>query len=156
MDTTQTPTIESVADEAYRAMERATREDGSQYVRLRDDAPEWVRTMVYDAHNDILPDDWRYAAIMDALSDIADHGDTESGRDEFADAADIYNADLLTWVGSHIGRAGYVDEAREEYGEPRDFYHGLQMGQYLERAEVYDAVLEAISSRLGDLEDEAE
>jgi hypothetical protein len=156
MDTTQTPTIESVADEAYRAMERATREDGSQYVRLRDDAPEWVRTMVYDAHSDILPDDWRYATIRDAIEAIMDSGDDEDRSHEFADDADVYNSDLLAWVGSHGSRPGYVDEARDELGEPRDFYHGLQMGQYLERAEVYDAVLEAISSRLGDLEDEAE
>ena len=157
--TTETPTLESVAREAYDAMERATREDGSQYVRVKDDAPEWVRTMVYDAHSDILPDDWRYQTIRDAIEAIMDGGTddpSDEARHAFADDADVYNSDLLEWVGSHASRPGYVDEAQSEFGEPRDFMHGIQMGQYLERGEVYGLVLDSLSSRLGDLLDEEE
>jgi len=157
--TTETPTLESVAREAYDSMERATRDDGSQYVRVKDDAPEWVRTMVYEAHSDILPDDWRYATIRDSIEAIMDDGTDDPGgmtRSQFADDADVYNSDLLAWVGSHASRPGYVDEARGEFGEPRDFYHGIQMGQYLERDEVYGLVLDSLSSRLGDLLDEEE
>ena len=145
-------TVQERAAEAAGFFERAERSAEAadwryaarSYVRLRDDAPGWVSDLVQQAHGDMLPDDWRYGAIEDALLDIADRDDPDDGAGEFADGADIYNADLLAWVGSHGARAGYVDDARDEYGEPRDFYHGLQMGQYMERSEVYGLVLDAL------------
>lgn len=145
--------IRGLARQAFDAMERCEREDGSQYVRVRDDAPAWVGTLVHAAHGDLLPDDWRYETIRDALAAIADStlGEDYDEAHAFADDADIYNSDLLAWVGSNLTRGSYVDEAREEYGEPRDFYHSIQMGQYMERREVFDAVLAALTER-ADLE----
>lgn len=148
-ETIDPETIRDLASQAYKAMERATRDDGTEYTRKRDDAPEWVGTIVYDAHGGLfLPDDWRYECIREAFAHVADStGHTEDLEEtvhEFADAADVYNDDLLRWVGSNQNRAGYVDEARAEFGEPRDFYHSLQMGQYQERAEVYTLVLSGL------------
>lgn len=138
-------TIRTLAGQAYDAMERATRDDGSEYIRKRDDAPAWVAEIVQAAHGEMLPDDWRYACIWEAFRHIHDNtghtDDLDETAHEFADDADVYNSDLLAWVGSHNSRAGYVDEARDEYGAARDFYHGLQMGQYQERAEVFSFVL---------------
>lgn len=149
-------TLQAVAQEAYDAMERRTRDDGSSYVALKEDAPEWVRKIAYEAHNDILPDDWRYETIREAFEWIADDGDMDD-RHGFADSGcDVYNADLLAWVGSHGSRAGYVDQAREEFGEPRDFYHGLQMGQYAEREEVFGLVVDGLATEVGNREEAAE
>lgn len=140
--------IRELAGQAYDAMERATRDDGTEYVRKSDDAPEWVASIIQDAHGEMFPDDWRYACIREAFGAIHDNtghtDDLDETVHEFADDADVYNSDLLTWVGSHATRAGYVDEARQEFGEARDFYHSIQMGQYQERAEVYAAVLQGL------------
>ena len=152
--TTDTDTLQALAGEAYDAMERHTREDGSSYVALKPDAPAWVERIVREAHADILPDDWRYETIREAFEAIADGSEDAA---EFADSGcDVYNADLLAWVGSHSSRPGYVDQARDEYGEPRDFYHGLQMGQYAEREEVFGLVLEGLSTEAGEREEAAE
>ena len=43
MTTTTDTTMEAVASEAYEAMEQRTRDDGTPYVAVKDDAPEWVR-----------------------------------------------------------------------------------------------------------------
>ena len=141
--------LRDLAQTAYDSMVSDERADGSRYARLGDDAPGWVAAIVRDAHGDMLPDDWRHECIHDAFGRIADStADTADELDElgheFADDADIYNADLLAWVGSSTLRGAFVDEATREYGEPRDFYHGLQMGQYAERAEVYAAVLQGL------------
>ena len=66
-----TATIESLAREAYDCFETAKREDDSSYIRLKDERPAWVYNLVYVAHNGMLPDDWRYQAIHDALEHIA-------------------------------------------------------------------------------------
>lgn len=140
--------LRELAGTAYDAFERSIRANGSEYTHRKDDAPGWVSAIVQDAHGDMFPDDWRYEAIRDAFGAIHDSytDDLDELGHEFADGADIYNADLLAWVGSHGSRAGYVDEAVEEFGPARDFYHSLQMGQYAERAEVFAAVLAGLRS----------
>jgi hypothetical protein len=151
MTTTDAATIQDKAREAYQSMEHATREDGSGYVRVKDDAPEWVRDLAHAAHGDMLPDDWRYDVIQDALGTIADadeDADLDDLASDFSDEADVYNSDLLAWVGSNGSRSGYVDEAVEDFGAARDFYHSLQMGQYMERGEVFGLVLSALRESL--------
>ena len=141
-------TIRDLATQAYQAIERATREDGTEYTRKREDAPEWVAEIIHDAHDGLMPDDWRYECIREAFGHIADYTghteDLDEAGHEFADAADVYNSDLLKWVASNHNRAAYVDEAVAEFGEARDFFHSLRMGQYQERAEVFASVLQGL------------
>lgn len=146
-------TAQDFAREAYDSLERATRSDGSEYIARKDGAPEWVADLIHESHGDMLPDDWRYECIQDALGAIADADDPDDALAEFADGADIYNSDLLAWVGSHSSRGGYVDEAVAEFGPPRDFYHSLQMGQYMERSEIYGSLLASLR-RLADEEED--
>ncbi len=145
--------LRELARISFDSMERQTRDDGSTFVRTKDDAPGWVSAIVRDAHGDFFPDDWRFECIHDAFGAIADsvEDDLDELGHDFADDADIYNADLLAWVGSHNSRAEYVDEAVDSFGPARNFYHGLQMGQYIERLEVYAAVLQGL--REVDIED---
>jgi hypothetical protein len=130
-----------LANVGYRSMETAAREDGTEYTRKRQDCPEWVAELIREAHDGLMPDDWRYATIREAFITIAEADDLDEAGTEFADSADVYNSDLLAWVSSNANRGAYVDEARAEFGPPRDFFHSLQMGQYVERAEVYASVL---------------
>lgn len=149
--------VAALAREAYNSMERVINSDsGKPIVQMRRDAPDWVTDLVREAHGSLLPDNFRYETIRDALDRIADSAgqDENEVSNEFSDEADVYNSDLLEWVGSHSNRPGYVDEARDEFGEPRDFYHGLQMGQYLERGEIFRLVHESLSEKAGnDLEE---
>lgn len=140
--------LSALAAEGYRALTWKSRGNKEIVVRM-DDAPEWLDEIVRSAHAGIMPDDWTYEVIKEAFSDISDEN-TDSH--EFGDSADIYNSDLLDWTRDFPGAAGYIDEAREELGDARDFYHSIQMGQYLARRMIFDRVLEGLQDVLDEIE----
>jgi hypothetical protein len=156
---TVTERMQSLAHEAYSAFERKTRSDDSKFVSLRDDAPEWVQPIVYAAHGEMLPDDWRYECIQAAFGAISDAVEgTEDGElsQEFADGyVDIYNHALIEWLGSHGHRQGYVDEAVEEMGGHSDLgiTGDIALGQYTEAREVFDNVWQGLAEVCEDQED---
>lgn len=136
--------------EALRALfETRKRDDSSIFVALEDEAPEWAGDFVREAHGtDMLPDDWRYNCITDALETLADSPDSDPDEleHEFADNVDVYSSDLLEWVGSHLERQGYVDEARHEglVAEDATLDQRIMAGQYQERAEIFRQVVAAV------------
>jgi hypothetical protein len=155
-ETEQMRTLSEIAGDGYRGMETATREDGSTYVRVRDDGPAWLRDGIAEIHGtDMLPDDWRFALIRDALGALedaghddridAEHSDTTS---EIADSAvDTYNADRIAWLGSHGARVGYVDAAVSDglVSADADTLDRIAGGQYAEASEIAARVLEAVA-----------
>jgi hypothetical protein len=62
-------------------------------------------------------------------------------NDLFSEIADsrvnIYNSDLLKWVGEN-GNSWYVEQAQKEFGVADDFYRGLMQGQYYQYMEELD------------------
>ncbi len=161
---TQEVTIASLAGEAYHWFEtakRATgdtetgpREDGDPYTRLKDDAPQWLTDLVYSAHGDFPPDDWRYDCIRAALSAIEDNDGDEDAH-EFADShADVYTGELFAWLSSNLQRQGYVDDAVSEFGYDADrgISGQIMLGQYAEASEVYALVYRALEERLEEVE----
>ena len=128
--------------------ETAERDGGDEYVRLRAGRPDWVRDLVQHAHGDLLPDDWRYRTISDALEFIAESDDDPREREhEFADATvDVYTGARLAWLGSHLSRPGYCDDAVEDFGPPSPdgIVERAGLGQYCEAAEVFALVLDAL------------
>lgn len=154
-DTPQT--IFSLAQTAQHELEYAHREDGSQFARVKDSAPGWITDLVLDAHGSMLPDDWRYETAWHALQAIAESNedDIDDADHEFADRVDVYNSQLLAWLGSHLSRPGYCDDAEEEFGPSDDgsIMARIQRGQYMERLEVFGAVrrsLEMVADELGE------
>lgn len=111
---------------------------------LRDGAPDWVRGMVYAAHGDMSPDDWRYECIRAALEFIAEHGDDDETNDEFPDTmVYVYTGDRLAWLASHLDRPAYCDDAFSEGWTTDAGIVGLiGLGQYREAAEVFGLVME--------------
>ena len=133
-----------------------TRPDGTPYTHRTPDAPDWVQSIIFAAHEDgdIFPDDFRYAVTAEALEYIAETThDPEDRANEFADDTDVYNSDLTDWVGSNALRGSYVDEANEDI-PAENFYAGLMRGQALERHEIYAAVLNYLRGIADDEEDE--
>src|SRR5581483_10250175 len=114
-------TIYEVAREAYDCFEVAHRGDDPEqpYVRVKDGSPEWVTELVYAAHGEFLPDDWRYQSIRSCLGDIADNepAELDDYQAEWADAnVDVYNGARCAWLASDLRRGGYCDEAAQEFG----------------------------------------
>lgn len=119
---------------------------------LRDDAPEWVAEVVYAAHGDMMPDDWRYGCIVDCLDAIIDDdGDTDAALAGLE--PDIYTGALLAWVSSG-GRTGYCDDALERLGVPDSLAQLLSWGQSYEIEETFDLLAAALEERAAETEDE--
>jgi hypothetical protein len=155
---TTTPKMIAAAGEAYKSFERTQRGDET-ITTLRDDAPSWVTDMVYEAHGNMLPDDWRYEWIREACAAITDAGEdsdlTEVGQ-EFADGVDVYTGERLRWLASNLSRADYCDEAQAEglAGDDAGVIELIGLGQYMERLEVFASVSEAIADHAEETEDD--
>jgi hypothetical protein len=158
-----TITISSLADEAYALFQRRERDNGESFTSLKDTAPEWLHDLVREAHGEFLPDDWRYDAIRSALGDIGDSGaetadDLDDVAHEFADGnVDTYNAARIAWLASHLSRAGYCDDAAQEFGfevtQERGIFDLIGLGQYRESEEIFQSVRESLEARLEEMQD---
>lgn len=139
-------TTQDVARRMARRFTQRTREDGTKYTTLTDEADEWMRDVVREAHGDMLPDDWRYEAIASAVEFIAEEDDADDRQDEWADGyVDVYSSALIEWLGSHGARAGYVQEARDDFGDAgEDVWEEIRRGQFYEAREVIGLVLGAL------------
>jgi len=127
----------------FEVKERKSTEEN--YISCRDGTPSWIREMIYEAHSGMLPDDYKYRFVSDAVDIIADVGLGEPYIE-----ADVYTSDLLKWVGSSLTRTGYCDDAIQEYGmdSKTAFTTTLAMGQELEKREVYDMVLNYLKDKI--------
>ena len=112
----------------------------------KSDRPEWVHDMVYAAHNGMLPDDWKYATVVESLRALAEYEDTDQARESIE--ADIYTADLLKWLSSSLRRLEYCDEAARELGIESEalMFERIQYGQHWEQDEMFGYVLSALEN----------
>lgn len=151
-----TDTIQAAANEATQWFETATRDNGERFTRTKDGAPTWIGEMVYAAHDGLLPDDWRYKCISDAVDWVAETGETDDPGEFADDAVDVYTSDRLAWLASSLSRPEYVDEALSEFGQPDDpdIIAAIGLGQYREASEVFEAVRQALEIRADDLASE--
>lgn len=119
-----------------------TQRDGETINIKTDDAPGNVEDMVYTAHGDMLPDDYRYAFIVESLNALEENEDTDEAQQQACEP-DTYYHKLNSWFTSRIGRANYVDEAVSEFGlgSDVDTHTRIGWGQYLEKSEVFYTVL---------------
>lgn len=138
--------IQARARELYDAFVTDKRLDGTEFVKLQDGSPEWMKDLCRAAHGEMFPDDFRYAMIEEMASKIADSNEDADMDDVRCEIeADIYTSDLTAWLASRTDRYGYVDEAVEEMGWPDSgLTQALQMGQVREKEEVFEAVRESL------------
>jgi hypothetical protein len=123
-----------------------TRTNGNKFCKFEcgdnEPAAKACQRLALAAHGDgeMLPDDWRYAFINEALNAIAD---SSGNFEELEMEADIYNHELTEWLGSHGQRPSYCDEAVRDglVSADADMIARISAGQYLEKHEVLDAVL---------------
>ena len=87
--------------------------------RKKDDAPEWVNNMVYEAHNsgEYLPDDYRFRWLVDTLEAIAETDNEDDATERINEIEPFaYYKDLTHWLDSNILRVHYLDDVVETYG----------------------------------------
>jgi len=117
--------------------------------RMKDEAPQWVQDMVFEAHEDFAPDDYKYNYVVEALDALAS-GDMEGETLK----PEVYNYQLLNWLGSNMKRIGYVDEAREDYGPSEGIMQDIMMGQRKEKLEVFNIVRSCLEERAEEKEED--
>jgi hypothetical protein len=148
---TTATTIQSLAAEISQAFEGALRSvTGETFRKLKDDAPSWMATVCRKAHDDgnLLPDDWRYAFIEQAVDALAAYGDADEARSSLE--PDIYTHELTGWLHSLNSRVYYLGEALTEYGSFRDGFQLLAAAQMVEKEEVFQQVVNALTEMKGD------
>lgn len=137
---------------------RARGNDEEAITVLKDGAPEWVRDLVREAHDEMLPDDWRYASIRSALEAIADGEgyDPDEIAGEWADSnVDVYTGSRLEWLASNLNRPAYCDEGADELGgEGLDTVERIGLGQHIESREIFASIVQSLEDRLEVIEDE--
>lgn len=127
--TTQTPTVQNLATEARRYF---TTKHRATFWVLADNRPDWLQDLVRFAHADMLPDDWRYAFIVEALDALADSEDPDDITTD---------ADRLGWLSSRLDRCEFVDQARgERIGCDEPLIELIGWGLAHERRAVLDLV----------------
>lgn len=152
MTKTKERTLQTVAAEWLEKFETVTKGEGDQAYRIwvlkdHNKMKGPVYEMVRAAHGDMLPDDYKYEYIVDALERLAEGYDDEGDEIE----ADVYNSALLDWLGSHLERAGYVEDAVKEWGmdsKSFDLFTAIGFGQVFEKREVFFIVKAAIEKEL--------
>jgi hypothetical protein len=133
--TTNHDRVQQLAKEASTYLRR---EPARDILLPADGAPDWFTDLCHHAHAGMMPDDWRYEFIQDALSAIEDGAD-EDRLD--LDALYPYTADRLGWLASHLDRPGYCDEAAADAGgPPADILALVAWGMDRELREVFDLV----------------
>jgi hypothetical protein len=137
-------TIQELARQYADMFITAQRDNEETYLTLRD-SNDNLMSLIRDAHGDMMPDDFKYQFIHEALEAIAETDDIDDINLE----PDCYNRDLVKWVSSNLIRASAVDEAVENYSY-KCFYSALRMGQSAEKEEVLYFVRSSLESILGE------
>jgi hypothetical protein len=133
-----------LAGELAETIETRERQDGTTYYTTLDPRTLEAVKAAHD-YTGMLWDSWRWKLCRRVLASLADWRDGFYHDDVLQlvdNAVDVYNADLLDWIGSDTARPQYVAEAISEYGDPRDGMHGIQMGMYAELMDITNALVE--------------
>jgi hypothetical protein len=139
--------IQELARQYADWFETATRSDDTDFIRLKTEDDN-IHQLIRNAHGDMMPDDFKYQFIHEALEAIAETDDI----DDVCLEPDIYNRDLLKWVSSNLNRPNYVDEAVEELGY-KDLFNSLAIGQIREKDEVLYSVRASLEALCEGFED---
>jgi len=126
----------SLASELASSIQWEERADGSRFLALPSSAPSWMREAICSAHEEELPNDWRYELALRsalALKEEPEADTYELASQVAEELSTVYTGELLAWYAETPSRLSYADEAREELGtgSADDVGGMLQLGQWL-------------------------
>jgi hypothetical protein len=162
MTTTSKPSLASF-------FERRTRDSAGDraaevFYTLKDDAPEWLRDAIYEAHGGTLPDDWVYAECLAAIEEF-DEGRfdgtyPEDAIHEHADGrVDIYTKELFGWAEEFCLTDIYSEaeaEAEDLLSAEADTHDRLATIQYCAIARIVRTMIDAARENADETADEEE
>lgn len=140
------------AGEALAYFEHRKRDDGTECWILEVGAPEWIKDLVWTAHNkgEMLPEDFRYLFIIEALEAIAENPE----EPDILLEPDVYTSRLIEWLDAYPSyRTGLVDEAVSQFGW-NGLFEALQAGQLMEKEEVLGIVRAFLEKRVEEGEED--
>jgi len=160
--TTETNTVQAIAEELAAAFTSDTRTDGGTFYKLKDDAPQWclrdndsgesLMLRIHRAVDDRMPDDWIYSAADSIASSLREYESIDDMRDAVSEIADgqvdVYNADLTKWLASHLFNLSLCDEAAEELGSDKEkgIIGLIQLGQFIALERIANALISEIEA----------
>jgi hypothetical protein len=137
--------IQELAKMLSSALVTGKRNDGEDFVHLKDKSPQWMTEVIHAVHGNKLPDDTVYALIEKCADVIAE---AESPADAIYEIEpDVYTSDLTGWLHARVDHTEYVNEAIEE-GFDKDVHtiaDLLTMAQARQIQEVGNALISALS-----------
>jgi len=138
--------IKLKAKEILGYMVHKVRDNGQGFYCLTNDAPQWVTDFVHVVHGDMMPDDYKYQFIHEAVEFLCDN-DNEDDLQQSAEGA-IYNHERLQWLASNAERPYIVDETVQEFGlaDSKDFnvLDLINQGYVWEQCDVYRTVFDEL------------
>lgn len=130
--------------------ETGKRNDDTEYVFLKDNAPEELKESIRKAHGDNPPSDFvydKYERLMMTMAgylcNIYTIEKLEDYQGEIIDSCvDIYTTDLTNWLGlgSNNRNIYYLTEVLEE-SDTKDGFALLAQAQYKAIAEIYNEII---------------
>jgi hypothetical protein len=148
-------TIQSLASALSDALTHDKRNDGAEYVHLKDGSPSWMTEVIRSVHGDKLPDDTVYQLIEKCAEAIA-NSDEGSEQDAVSDLeADIYTNDLTAWLHARADHIYYLTQALEEF-EAKEGCQALMIAQKIQIDEVGACLVSELEKIVDDQETEEE
>jgi len=144
-----TSKVKTLADELYSAFQNDKRNDGTEFVHLKDGSPEWMTQVIHTAHGDKFPDDTVYEFVYRAAMALADAGDYL--QDAISEIEpDIYTHDLTAWLHARVDHIEYIDQAISEFGQFDSGFNLLSAAQKMQIDEISYSVLSSLESLADD------
>jgi len=139
-----------LAAEMSENFETKTRDDGKEFVCLKDGAPDWMKdNVIFPVHGDKGPDDTVYRFVQMAVDTISECDD-DMTKDDIQDRlfeieTDIYTSDLTAWLNARTDHIYYLTQALDEFGIT-DGFQALGVAQKIQIDEITGAVFQALMS----------
>jgi hypothetical protein len=147
--------IQQLAKELNNALTHDKRNDGAEYVHLKDGSAPWMTEVIRAVHGDKLPDDTTYQFIEKCAEAIA-NSDEGSEQDAISDLeADVYTNNLTAWLHARADHIEYLTQALEEFGA-REGSQALMIAQKTQIDEVGACLVSELEKIVEEQEDTEE
>lgn len=147
-------TLQELAKEVRSEFSLDTRTDGAEFWKRESIADDWIQELCHTAHGEMLPDDFRYEFIVDALDALSEEEDEDDARDALPE--EIYTHKLIQYMASNAYRIEATEEALHEAIASGDITPGIgtaiSRAMCEEQTEVFYSVLSSLQERLDEEE----
>jgi len=142
--------VKELASEYLKHFTAVLEDDGSLSIKLKDDAPDELKAMVYKTRRGIEPDKYTTEYVRHALLLIAESEGVEDLHTLHSECEpDDREKDLLDWLYSNRERIWLVEEAIELWEYEDTLIECIQDGQRLERQDIFIDVLDTLTKIVG-------